>query len=149
MTNVQTSPLKDALTYFPGNYRYVSELRIINLVLTNDLWSDELRGKIGLNELRYLHKKYWDRFHKYYFFPRTKKQIAIPHLNKTRAVAEFLARGFVHKDDAIDFRGKKYIVQCNIAPLVWPEGFDQHGEACKKASEVGIGGYTGCPIPNK
>lgn len=147
MGNVQSSPIKTALTYFPGRYSYVAELRIIYLVLLNDLWEEKLRGVIGLDELVYLHKKYWERFHKYYVFPRTKKQIPFPHMNKTKAVAEFLARGFIHKDDAIDFRGKKYTVECTIAPLVWPQAFDQHGDACKTSAEVGIHGYTKCPIP--
>ena len=148
MATVQTSPVKTALMMFPSDYGYVSELRIIYLVLLNDLWENKLKGKIGVEELRFLHKKYWDRFHKYYVFPRTKKQIPFPHMKKTDAVREFLARGFVHKDDAVDWRGKKYLIECTIAPLVWPQGFEQHGEACRQASMLGINGYTKCPIPN-
>lgn len=149
MQNVLTSPIKDALHDFPQNYGYIAELNIIYQVLKNDLWDGSLKGGIGLNELIYLHKKYWDRFHKYYVFPRTKKQMPFPHMKKTEAVKEFLARGFVHVDDSVNWRDRKYIIECTIAPLVWPQGFDQHGEACKKAAELGIPGYTKCPIPSK
>lgn len=147
LANTQTSPIKSLLHEYPQNYGYVSELNIIYLAILNDLWSSKLQGVIGPRQLIYIHKKYWERFHKYYVFPRTRKKIALPHMNKTQAIKEFLARGFVHKDDAVDWRGKKYTIECNIAPLVWPQGFEQHMDSCRVAKEVGINGYTSCPIP--
>lgn len=146
LRNVMTNPIKDALRSNSQNYGYVSELLVIYQVLLNDM---PLPNGLSINELEFIHKKYWERFHKYYVFPRTKKQVPFPHMRKTEAVQEFLARGFVHKDDSVDWRGKKYIIECTIAPLVWPQGYEQHGEACKIAAQVGIPGYTKCPIPNQ
>lgn len=148
LSNTITSPIKTLLHYYPQNYGYVAEINIIYQVIINEMWTDKLRGLIGPKELQYIHKKYWERFHKYYVFPRTRKKVPLPHMNKTQALKELLLRGWVHKDEAIDYRGKKYIIECTIAPLVWPQGFDQHGEAIKKGYELGIPGYTKCPIPN-
>jgi hypothetical protein len=135
---------------YQDDYNYISQLNTIYLAISNGSWKGKLfgAGKMFL-VIEYIHKKYMARFYKYYYHPKCKKQIPPPRLNHTAALKEFLARGFVHKADAIDYRGKKYTVDVwlELAPLVWPQAYDQHGEACKQQAKVGIRGFTKAAIP--
>jgi hypothetical protein len=135
---------------YSDDYQYISQLNAIYLALTNGVWKGNvIGGAKTFIMIEYVHKKYMARFYKYYYHPKCKKQVPPPRLKYTDALREFLARGFVHKADAIDYRGKKYTVEAwlEVAPLIWPQAYDQHGEACKQQAKIGIRGFTKAAIP--
>ena len=87
-------------------------------------------------------EKYRERFVKHRLMPMVQKKGGVfPHEDKTRAVQEFLLRGFVHQDTFVRESNKHYVL-CNIAPLIWPKGFEHHQDAIKVQGEFGIPGYT-------
>jgi len=103
---------------------------------------------IGDDSYDIIYEKHLGKFHKLRVFPMVKKhQGRFPHMDKTKAIIEFIARGFIHEDTAdIDMVRKAYI-KCKIAPLVWPEEFDTQAQAFHKFEKIGIPGYTGVVYP--
>lgn len=69
-----------------------------------------------------------------------------PTLSPTKTIEELLLRGWVHEDDA-KLNRDKYNLRCHVAPLTWPESFDQHQDACQASEKYGIGGRTGTILP--
>ena len=150
MTGEKNLVIIQGLKNYNTDYNYISQLNTIYLALANGSWQGKLIfGVKGFRVIEYIHKKYWERYYKYYYFPKCKKQVAPPRMNYTSALKEFLARGFIHKADAIDYRGKKYTVDAwlSVAPLTWPQAYDQHQDACKQQAKVGINGFTSATIP--
>ncbi len=92
--------------------------------------------------------KYRERFTQKYLLPKVKKNGGFfPHEQKTNAIQELLARGWVHEDDHdIDKTNKCWLV-CNIAPLVYPKEFELHQDAIIYNGKFGIPGYTGTKLP--
>lgn len=73
-----------------------------------------------------------------------------PTMNKTKAISEFIARGFVYRDDATEIDTvNKYCIKANIADLWWPKDFETHGDALGVFQRVGISGLTGTTLPKK
>lgn len=70
-----------------------------------------------------------------------------PHMDKTDALKELLARGWVHEDGMLFHNPKNVYLKCNIAPLVWPEEYYHHQDAIVQNDRVGIPGYTGTKLP--
>jgi hypothetical protein len=145
---------------FKGKYsiQYKRELKILYLAVDKLLkrvgerhqtrWWDFCRDRAGIvQELFSIHKRYWKRFHKYYFPGAVKKAGGhIPTMNKTLAMKEFLAMGFVHSDDFKRDHRKYCYMKANIGDLWWPENFEHHQDACQQAEKVGIQGLTGTTI---
>src|SRR5687768_13269172 len=102
--------------------------------------------------LEEVHKKYWSRFEKY-MIGKIKKKYGLPGpfptMNRTRAIQEFIARGFVYETDAKIDRVGKYCVKANIANLWWPEHFDSHQDAIDIQTRFGISGLTGTTLPKE
>lgn len=93
-----------------------------------------------------LHKKYWERFHKVYV-NRAKANGGWPHMNRTEALKEFLAMGYIYKTD-IDYTPKEhYCIYSHIGGLWWPEAFESHQDAIKIQTQFGLPGYTGTTLP--
>lgn len=152
--------LIDLERYFKGIYSngYKRELKILYLAVERLLrkvgdrgqqrWWDFYSNRAEIaTELFKLHKRYWERFHKYYFFKAVKKAGGhIPTMNKTLALKEFLAMGFVHSDDYTRNLTKYYYIKANIGDLWWPAAFDQHQDALEMANKVGIPGLTGTTL---
>lgn len=92
-------------------------------------------------------EKHLSKFHKLRVFPMNRKTKGqFPHMDKTKAIVEFIARGFVHEDDYLIDYVKKSHIKCNIAPLVWPDQFESQAQALHQMDKVGIPGYTGTVI---
>lgn len=108
---------------------------------------------VELNTWDYLikiHKKYRPRFIKYYLSPMVRRNGGLfPHMGKTDAIKEFIARGFVHEDEVKLDKLNNCWIKCQIAPLVWPKDFYQHQDALQEMDKIGIPGYTGTVLPNK
>lgn len=91
-----------------------------------------------------IHKKYWQRFHKFYFFPKIHRlRCSIPTMNRTQALKEFLAMGFVYKTDYKVDQTLGYYIFSHIGGLWWPQRFKHHQDAIEKMKVVGIPGLTG------
>lgn len=76
---------------------------------------------------------------------------AKPKLNKTQAMRELLARGFVHPTEVV--RGwdkEKYsVVPISDIALTWPHQFDYQQDGIQFLQDFGIPGYMGCPSPEQ
>lgn len=135
--------LMQVLTRLPNSYQYVGRLKVILYAMVNGIWNAKELSYINGPKLEYVYLKVWKGFYKDY----VKKKRPLARMKSTQVIMELICRGFVHKSDAIDYRGKKYLIECTIAPLVWPEGFDKREDAKKMNKMLGIPGYTKCPIP--
>jgi len=101
------------------------------------------------NDLFLIHQRYWKRICKYMvkkLKERDGDKVSFPQPKHTDAIHELLLRGFVHEKDFIPKKGKYYI-KCHIAPLIWPENFDQHSHAIETLQRVGLVTFTGTVIP--
>lgn len=97
-----------------------------------------------------LHKKYWHRFVKNIFPIKVKKHHGyIPHMQKTQAMKEFLAMGFMHISDltsgSLDMNNYSF-VYAHVGDLWWPERFDSQLDAIKVQKRLGIPGLTGTTL---
>lgn len=133
--------LVQILTLMPNSYQYVGRLKIILYALINGIWDAKKLSYINGPKLEYVYKKVWKSFYKNY----VKVGGKVSGMNNTTVIKELIARGFIHNGDAIDYRGRKYIIECTIAPLVWPEAFNTLEEAKNTNKGVGIPKYTNCP----
>ncbi len=69
-----------------------------------------------------------------------------PNLPYTVAMTLLLKRGFRHVLDVKPtLDPSMYAVYSNTLPLVWPEQFQQHGEACQFMDKMGLPNHTTCP----
>lgn len=101
-----------------------------------------------------VYNKYWDRFLKNYAYPRVLKsgdgqKGEWPTMYRTRAISEFIARGFKHKNDVKIDVINRYCIKANISDLWWPEDFETHGDALEVFNRMGISGLTGTTLPKK
>jgi hypothetical protein len=97
---------------------------------------------LGYADVIPIRDKYRKRFVKHRLMPMVLKNRGIfPHMPKTLAISEFIARGFVHRDE-VSMDHSKHWVKCTIAPLIWPHGYDTHQESIEVQGKMGIPGYT-------
>lgn len=99
-----------------------------------------------------VYDKYWERFINKYALPRVLKagdgqKGPWPTMNRTRAILEFIARGFKYETDVKIDRVNKYCIKANIANLWWPEDFETHQDAIDIQTRFGITGLTGTTLP--
>lgn len=107
-------------------------------------WQSEiLTEDLGNSDIEKVWLKYRERFTNKYLGPRVlRRNGRFPQEQRTRAIKELLARGFMHEYDAnIDKR--KWFIECHIAPLVWHEDFEDQKDAINILNKFGIPGYTG------
>lgn len=94
-----------------------------------------------------IHAKYWKRFIR--IFSRNVK-IKYggywPEMNKTQALKEFLAMGFIYKTDIDYDPNDHYCVYAHIGGLWWPEAFESHQDAIAIQMNYGIPGLTGTTL---
>lgn len=113
-------------------------------------WFDYLENRSQIAEAcEKLHEKYSKRFLKFYVFKKKKVdgRVKFPQMNKTQAMKEFLAMGFMHKDDVDPDTTKGYYVYTHTCgELYWPEIFESHQDAIKVQTTLGIPGYTGTTL---
>lgn len=144
-------------TYADKNY--ARELKVIYLAVDSLLFGEyPINGTLGwynwLNNraqiataCERLHKKYWQRFHKFYVLKRVSRvngdKIVWPTMEKTQALKEFLAMGYIYKTEFKYDPTKDYVIFAHIGGLFWPEKFKLHQDAIEKMKEVGIPGLTG------
>lgn len=106
-----------------------------------DSWSPDA-GRLYLTILRFHNR---NKVH-YIKYLKLKYGGYLPKLNKTKALKEFLARGYIHVDDALPYFEKgKYSILCHTLPITWPEQFDSQQEGLAFLGEMGINGHCGCP----
>jgi hypothetical protein len=143
--------------YLWNNYDhkcYARELKVIYLSVEallkrvgKNTWYDYCENRKGIAEAcEAIHKKYWERFHRNFYGKWVKRDTHIPHMNKTKAIREFLAMGFVYKTDMTFDHTKYYYVYAHIGGLWWPKGFDSHQDAIAIQTKYGIPGLTGTTI---
>lgn len=145
---------------FKGIYKtpYKRELKIIYLAVEGFLkkwgepgsnrWWDFYQARGSMVQVCFeLHKKYWDKFHKLFYRQWVRDAGGnIPTMNRTQALKEFLAMGFVYKTD-IDYNPKDhYCVYAHIGGLWWPEAFESHQDAIAIQMNYGIPGLTGTTL---
>ena len=132
---------------FKDNPELYSELKqIMDALFCMDFRKYLGDGGFGWKDAEVVHAYHYKSFLQKRLMPMVKKKGGIfPREDKTKAITEFIARGFIHKDD-IRMSPDKHWVICNIAPLVWPEGFDTHQEAIDIQMRMGISGYTGTTL---
>lgn len=129
-----------------GNPNLMAELQI----MINSLYKlGYAHVGFSWSDAMVLHQKYYTRFINEYLTPIVKSNGGIfPHLNKTRAIEELIARGWVHEDEAGEINKiEEVYISCTIAPLVWPKSYFYHQNALEIASKIGIPGYTKTNLP--
>jgi hypothetical protein len=137
----------DLMNNYPS--RYLEYQAISKIMGTLGVFDMEKFPGWGYNETTIIWGKYRQRFITYMTKRANRNGGRFPHENKTRAVKEFLNRGFKHVDDYVMDLQNCYYVKCNIAPLIWPDEFDNHQDAMEVQAKMGIPGYTGTIIPKK
>lgn len=137
MTSIDFSDLN-------SHYKENPNLGLSIAHLKHTLYKLNYVGNVPVSVAEYAWEKIRPRFIKYW---ARRVDMADGHClqeNKTKAIAELIARGFRHKDDAPGadaFSG--WVIQCHIAPLVWPIDFAQQTYALQQMEKVGMPGYTG------
>lgn len=91
--------------------------------------------------------KYWDKIDAYVLKRVKKRNGHFPTMGYTETISELIARGWVHINEAHRLDKHEVHLYCHIAPLVWPDSFEQHMEAIEVLGKVGIPGRTGTKLP--
>lgn len=120
--------------------------QIIRSLVAMDFFKIHTTG-FGFKDAQQVYDAHYGKFHQLRVFPMVKKNGGrFPHMDKTKAILEFIARGFVHSDDFKINYVKKCHIKCHIAPLVWPEEFDTQRDALIVSDKIAIPGYTGVEL---
>lgn len=146
--------------FFWDNYdnkHFARQLKIIYLAVDEVIricsstrgWYDYVTNRSEIAEIcERLHKRYWKGFEKRFAHNVKNKYGGVwPTMNRTQALKEFLAMGYVYKTD-INFNPKDhYCVYAHIGGLWWPETFESHQDAIAVQMKYGIPGLTGTTLP--
>lgn len=148
--------------WFWDNYEdksFARQLKIIYLAAEDIIkldkafrgWYDFVTERFEIAQVcERLHQRYWKGFEKRFAHNVKNKYGGIwPTMNRTQAMKEFLAMGYVYKTD-INFDPKKhYCVYAHIGGLWWPETFELHQDAIAIQMKYGIPGLTGTTLPKE
>lgn len=105
--------------------------------------------KCGAKDCYVIYQEYWDRVNKYVLKKVKANGGHFPTLQTTKAIGEFLKRGFIHINDTDPeiFKLSHIIIYAHEGNLVWPVTYESHMDALKQMDRVGIPGRTGTKIP--